>query len=76
MDPAIEYLGVILDTANVEARIPQNKVDRIISFIVTFLSRHSIRKRELLQLLGQFNFAARVIIPGRSFVTYLINLST
>jgi hypothetical protein len=76
VDPDIEYLGVILDTANVEARLPQNKVDRIISFIGTFLSRRSIRKRELLQLLGQFNFAARVIIPGRRFVRYLINLST
>jgi hypothetical protein len=59
-----------------EARLPQNKVDRIISFIGTFLSRRSIRKRELLQLLGHFNFAARVIIPGRTFVTYLISLST
>jgi hypothetical protein len=75
-DTTLEYLGVILDTANMEARLPQNKVDRIISFIGTFLSRRSIRKRELLQLLGHFNFAARVIIPGRSFVTYLINLST
>ena len=75
-DTTLEYLGVILDTANMEARLPQNKVDRIISFIGTFLSRRSIRKRELLQLLGHFNFAARVIIAGRSFVTYLINLST
>ena len=44
-DTTLEYLGVILDTANMEARLPQNKVDRIISFIGTFLSRRSIRKR-------------------------------
>ena len=76
LDTTLEYLGVILDTANMESRLPPNKVDRIISFIGTFLSRRSIRKQELLQLLGHFNFAARVIIPGRSFVTYLINLFT
>ena len=76
MGPDTTYLGVILDTANMEARLPQNKVDQIISFIGTFLSRRSIRKRELLQLLGHFHFAARVVIPGRNFVTYLVSLST
>ncbi|XP_071171222.1 uncharacterized protein [Mytilus edulis] len=72
----LEYLGIILDTDKMEARLPQDKVERIIYFIGTFLRRRSIKKRELLQLLGHFNFAARVIIPGRTFVTYLINLST
>lgn len=27
-------------------------------------------------MLGHFNFASRVILPGRSFVSYLIDLST
>ncbi|VDI78563.1 Hypothetical predicted protein, partial [Mytilus galloprovincialis] len=56
----LEYLGIILDTDKMEARLPQDKVERIIYFIGTFLRRHSIKKRELLQLLGHFNFAARV----------------
>ena len=30
----------------------------------------------MLQLLGHFNIAAKVILPGRGFVTYLISLST
>jgi hypothetical protein len=33
-------------------------------------------KRELLQLLGHINFATRVIIPGRTFVSYLLTLAT
>ena len=33
-------------------------------------------KRQILQLLGHFNFASKVIRPGRSFVSYLIKLST
>jgi hypothetical protein len=47
-----------------EARLPQNKNDRIISFIGTFLSRRSIRKRELLQLLGHFNLLQELLYPA------------
>ena len=71
----LEYLGIILDTKSMEARLPEDKVSRIIDFIESFLRKPSVRKRELLQLLGHFNFAARVVLQGRSFVTYLINLS-
>ena len=46
------------------------------NFIDSFLHKKSVTKRELLQLLGHFNFAARIIRPGRSFVSYLIKLST
>ena len=59
-----------------EARLPQEKVIRICDFIKKFLNRNVCSKRELLQLLGHFNFAIRVIIPVRSFASYLISLST
>jgi hypothetical protein len=36
MGPDTTYLGVILDTANMEARLPQSNVDQINSFIGTF----------------------------------------
>jgi hypothetical protein len=71
----LEYLDIILDTESMEARLPEDKVSRIIDFIESFLRKRSVRKRELLQLLGHFNFAARVVLRGRSIVTYLINLS-
>jgi hypothetical protein len=63
-DTTLEYLRVILDTVNMEARLPQNKVDRIISFNGTFLSRRSIRKRELLQLIGHFNLLQELLYPA------------
>ena len=72
----LEYLGIILDTERFEARLPDEKIDRVICFIQSFLHRKKITKRELLQLLGHFNFAARIIRPGRSFVSHLIKLST
>jgi hypothetical protein len=48
----------------------------ICEFIKIILHTSSCTKRELLQLLGHMNFATRVVIPGRSFTSYLIELST
>lgn len=59
-----------------EARLPPEKVTRIIEITQFSLNRKSCTKRELLSLLGHLNFASRVIVPGRSFVSYLIKLST
>ncbi|CAG2228931.1 unnamed protein product [Mytilus edulis] len=71
----LEYLGIILDTEKMEARLPTNKVERICEFISKIYRKRKCTKRELLQLLGHLNFASRVILPGRTFVSYLINLS-
>ena len=65
-----------MDTEKLEARLPQDKVDRICEFIKIIFHISSCTKIKLLQLLGHMNFATRVIIPGRSFVFYLIELST
>lgn len=72
----LEYLGIILDSIRMEARLPQNKIERILDFLTLFVGRQHCTKRELLQLLGHLNFASRVILPGRSFVSHLIQLST
>ena len=72
----LEYLGIILDTNKMEARLPIEKVQRISEILQSFQNRKSCTKRELLSLLGHLNFACRVIKPGRSFVSFLISLST
>jgi len=72
----LEYLGIILDADKMEARLPENKRIRISELLKSFASRKSCTKRELLSILGHLNFACRVIHPGRSFVSYLISLST
>ncbi|VDI20264.1 Hypothetical predicted protein [Mytilus galloprovincialis] len=72
----IEYLSIVLDTDKLEARLPANKVERICKFIISIIQKSTCTKRELLQLLGHLNFASRVIVPGRSCVSYLIKLST
>ena len=72
----LEYLGIILDSSKMEARLPMDKVQRILQFIEGLLGETRCTKLKLLQLLGHFNFASRVVLPGRSFVSYLIHLST
>ncbi|CAG2225805.1 unnamed protein product [Mytilus edulis] len=71
----IEYLGIILDTIRMEARLPENKLCRIKEYLLFFLNRKTCTKREMLSLLGHLNFAMRVIIPGRSFISYLLNIA-
>ncbi len=72
----LEYLGIILDSEKMEARLPLEKVRRIALLLQSFSQKKSCTKRELLSLLGHLNFACRVIYPGRAFVSYLISLSS
>ena len=72
----LEYLGIILDSDSMQCRLPRDKVERIMKFIKELLSKRSCTKRELLQLLGHMNFASRVILAGRAFVSYLLALAS
>ena len=72
----LEYLGIILDSSRMETRLPVEKINRMESLISTLLTSKSCTKRQLLQILGHFNFACSVIHPGRSFLSFLIKLST
>ena len=72
----LEYLGVILDSEKMLCLLPRDKVERIMIFIKELLSRRSCTKQQLLQLLGHMNFASRVILAGRAFVSYLLSLAS
>jgi hypothetical protein len=72
---ALEYLGIVLDTQAMEARLPRDKLERLTNLVRSFLHRTKCRKQELLSLLGHLNFAARVIAPGRSFMSRLFRVA-
>jgi hypothetical protein len=72
----LQYLGIELDTLTMEARLPPEKVQRIISVLKHFLTLKRCTKQQLLSLLGHLSFAAKVVIGGRTFVARLIELST
>ena len=61
----LEYLGVILDSENMIAKLPQDKLCRIKDLLYVLLDRRTCTKRDLLSLLGHLNYATRVIIHGR-----------
>ena len=67
----LEYLGIILDTVQMQARLPQDKMKRISLKLADFSSRRTCTKRELLSLIGHLVFASRVVIPGRTFMSRL-----
>ncbi len=48
----IEYLGIILDSVKMEARLPAEKIQRIATILESFSTRKSCTKRDLLSLLG------------------------
>lgn len=69
--PVLTFLGIELDTINLEARLPKDKLDDIGSLLRSFLGLHTCTKRELLSLLGKLNFAASVVHAGRPFMRRL-----
>ena len=71
----LEYLGIILDSMKMEARLPPDKVLRLKQMLMEFCNMKSCAKVKLLSLLGHMNFASKVIIPGRSFMSYLLYLT-
>ena len=71
----LEYLGIILNSMKMEARLPPDKVLRLKHMLMEFCNMKSCAKVKLLSLLGHMNFASKVIIPGRSFMSYLLYLT-
>ena len=68
----LEYLGIILDTVKMEARLPSDKMERISVMLSDFLGKSKCRQKSLLSLIGHLNFACKVIPAGRSFMSRLI----
>ncbi len=73
---AITFLGIVLDTAAQELRLPVDKLRRLSATVQKWQSKKSCRKRKLLSLIGQLQHACRVVRPGRTFLRRMIDLST
>ena len=71
----LDSLGITLDTILMEARLPQDKVSKLLMLISYFKTSKKYTKRELLSLICCFSFASKVIVPGRTFLSRMIHLS-
>ena len=59
-----------------EAQLPSDKLTKCRDSIQHFLRRKKITLRELQSLIiGLLNFTCSVIVPGRTFLCHLINLT-
>ena len=71
----LQFMGIILDTHHMEARLPEDKIERIKTTLCEFRSNRSTILQELQSLIGTLNFACKVIPPGRPFLQRMIALT-
>ena len=72
----LTFLGVEIDSACGQLRLPTEKLLRLKEELGHWHHRSCCTKRELLSLIGVLAHAARVIKPGRSFTRRLIDLAS
>ena len=73
---SLTFLGILLDTENMEARLPHDKLQRIRSQVATWLGRWKAKKRQILSLVGLLQHATKVVKPGRTFVAQMYKATT
>lgn len=71
----IEFLGLILDSKKMEARLPNDKLERLKNDLFSWETRKSTTLKELQSLIGTLNFACKVVPPGRAFLQRMIQLT-
>ena len=61
----LEYLGILLDSTALEARLPPHKLEGIHQALRRWAARTQCRKQELLSLIGTLSFAFLSVWPMR-----------
>ena len=72
----IVFLGIELDSVNMEMWLPQEKLEWLRETITSWRGSKVCTKRELLSLIGQLSHECKVVKPGRIFLSQIIRLST
>ena len=71
----LDFLGILLDTVRMEARLPNEKLTRIRSMVKEWLGKSNATKREILSLVGLLQHATKVVRPGRTFVRRMYSVA-
>ena len=74
-EQVLPFLGITLDTILMQARLPQDKLDKCQGLITAMLAKKSVRLRDLQSVLGSLNFCCSVVLPGRAFLRRLFDLT-
>jgi len=70
----VDYLGLILDTKKMEARLPDEKKSRAMSGIELMLAKPMTTTKQLEKLLGLLEFCVSVFPLGRPFLRHVWNM--
>ena len=71
----LSFAGIELDTMAMEARLPDDKLQKCIFLVTDFVGRKKVTLCEMQSLIGTLNFACSVVVPGRAFLRRLIDLT-
>jgi len=71
----MQFAGITLDSIKMEARLPEDKLQKCRSLLQQFRKRRKVTLKELQSLLGLLNFTCSVIVPGRAFLRRMIDLT-
>lgn len=71
----LDFVGISLDTIQLEARLPPDKLDKCRALLEEFQGRKSCKLKDLQSLLGFLNFCCSVIVCGRAFLRRLYDLT-
>ena len=72
----LEFLGILLDTIWMEARLLEDKLSRLQTTVVSWLDKHKATKRQILSLVGLLQHAAKVVRAGCIFVRRMYSVAT
>ena len=71
---ALPFVGVYLDTLDMSASLPEDKIIKFQNYISQLLSAKSATLKQIQSITGMLNFACGVIAPAHAFSRRLYNL--
>ncbi len=72
----LTFLGIEIDSAKMEIRLPQQKLEELRNTLRKWRGMKSCRRRDLESIVGSLNHACKVVRPGRAFKRRLLDLMT
>ena len=66
---SLPFLGIMLDTNMMEARLPQDKLNHTFSLVTAWLKKKKATKRDILSLVGSLQHASKVVHCSRPFLS-------
>lgn len=63
----LEFLGITIDTGNMEFCLPRDKLDNISELLINSIRKKKILLKDMQKLLGSLAFVTRILPVGRIF---------